>query len=148
MESKESNDLFFTCGLLEYIGRSTNNRRKYVTEKLGIEGLTWIYNNAQVLHCENILAVIDELVTRYNIEEGEKRVFEYEEPPEFWVGRTYSNLIESFVDYSDTKKLMEKTYEIMTSWLVDLITNFNSDLYQQHNGYLKACYEEGDILWD
>lgn len=150
MESNESNDLFFTCGLLEYIGRSTNNKRKFITEKIGIDGLTWIYKNAQVLHCENILAVIDEVVTKHGIENDVEKNFKYKEklPPPFWVGRTYSNLITNFVDFSDTQKLIEKTYEVMTSWLVNDITNFNSDLFYQNNSYLKACYEEGDILWD
>ena len=33
-ESKESNDLFFTCSLIEYIARKTKNRRAVVVNAL------------------------------------------------------------------------------------------------------------------
>lgn len=34
-ESKEENDLFFTCGLIEFIARLTKNTKKEVIKKLG-----------------------------------------------------------------------------------------------------------------
>lgn len=32
---KNDNDLFYTCSLIEYIGRQTKNRRVDVVDKLG-----------------------------------------------------------------------------------------------------------------
>lgn len=148
MESQESNDLYFTCSLIEFMGRKTSNKRSHITKKIGIEGLTWIYENAQVLHCENMDAVCDEIVNDYGIEKGDYYHLTGKFPRVFGLGRTYSYLIKNLIDLSDTQKLMDKTYEVMTSWLVDLITEFDSDLYQQNPSYIKACYEEGKILWD
>ena len=42
-ESKEENDLFFTCSLIEYISRKTKNTKKVVIEKLGRENIKKIY---------------------------------------------------------------------------------------------------------
>lgn len=148
MESQESNDLYFTCSLIEFIGRETSNKRSYITEKLGIEGLTWIYDNAQVLHCENMNAVCDEVVAEYKIELGNYPHTTGYLPRIFGLGRTYSYLIKDLISLEDTQKLMEKTYEVMTSWLVEDITNFESSLYTENPSYIKACYEEGKILWD
>ncbi len=34
-ESKVSNDIFFVCGLIEYVARLTNNRRSDVVNLIG-----------------------------------------------------------------------------------------------------------------
>ena len=53
-ETKEENDLFFTCSLIEYISRKTKNRKETVIKKLGEENLTKIYDLAEIYHSENI----------------------------------------------------------------------------------------------
>ena len=44
MEPQKNNDLFFTCSLIEYIARKTQNTKKEVVEKLGKETINIIYN--------------------------------------------------------------------------------------------------------
>ena len=44
MEPQKNNDLFFTCSLIEYIARKTQNTKKEVVEKLGKETINKIYN--------------------------------------------------------------------------------------------------------
>ena len=34
-EKVKDNDLFFTCGLIDYMARKTKNTRSYVVNKLG-----------------------------------------------------------------------------------------------------------------
>ena len=53
-EDRKDNDLFFTCGLIDYIARKTKNTRATVVEKLGKERLSKIYDLADVYHCDNI----------------------------------------------------------------------------------------------
>ena len=47
-ENAKDNDLFYTCGLIDYIARKTKNTRSYVVNKLGKKRLEKIYNLADV----------------------------------------------------------------------------------------------------
>ena len=38
-EDQKQNDLFFVCGLIEYIARKTKNRRSVVVNSIGKEGI-------------------------------------------------------------------------------------------------------------
>ncbi len=53
-KEQQQNDLFYTCSLIEYIGRMTKNPRRVVVEALGEKELKHIYDLADVYHCENI----------------------------------------------------------------------------------------------
>ena len=69
-EDQKQNDLFFTCSLIEYIARKTNNTKKYIVEKLEKEKIQKIYDLAEVYHSENIEKVSDELIEEARIENG------------------------------------------------------------------------------
>ena len=49
-EDKRDNDLFFVCSLIEYIARKTLNPRDAVVNAIGKDGLTHIYELADVYH--------------------------------------------------------------------------------------------------
>jgi hypothetical protein len=53
-EEKYSNDLFFLCSLIEYIGRKTKNHRTVVVNAIGKAKLQHILDLADVYHSENI----------------------------------------------------------------------------------------------
>ena len=57
------NALFFTCSLIEYIGRLTKNKRKDIIDYLG-EDVNRIYKYADVFHCEPIEKVADDFILR------------------------------------------------------------------------------------
>ena len=61
-EDRKDNDLFFTCGLIDYIARKTKNTRSTVVEKLGKKRLSKIYDLADIYHCDNIDKVSDDIV--------------------------------------------------------------------------------------
>ena len=48
MGTKNNNDLFFTCSLIEYIGRTTKRKRKEITDFLGKDRIQRIYTYADV----------------------------------------------------------------------------------------------------
>ena len=52
-EDKKDNDLFFTCSLIDYIGRKTKNPRALVVNVLGKRRLEKIYELADVYHSES-----------------------------------------------------------------------------------------------
>ena len=52
MGTKNNNNLFFTCSLIEYIGRKAKRTRREITDLLGREEIERIYEYADVFHCE------------------------------------------------------------------------------------------------
>ena len=54
MAKKNNNNLFFTCSLIEYIGRNRKQHRREITDYLGRENIKRIYDYADVFHCEPI----------------------------------------------------------------------------------------------
>ena len=47
-ESQEDNNLFFTCGLIDYISRKTKNKRVDVVNQLGTDRIRKIYELADI----------------------------------------------------------------------------------------------------
>ena len=69
-ESREDNDLFYTCSLIDYIARKTKNKRADIVNWLGKDWLQKIYDLADVYHCENIDQVRDEFIKEARIKNG------------------------------------------------------------------------------
>ena len=55
------NDVFYTCSLIEYIGRVTRNHRKDVVSALGTNGVKAILDSADVFHCQSFEQSADEI---------------------------------------------------------------------------------------
>ncbi|WP_330671553.1 hypothetical protein [Anaeromicrobium sp.] len=64
-------------------------------------------------------------------------------PSHIAIGKDYQRLIE---DVSNGKSIVDTLYEVMTSFISEEISNYNSSLYYSSREYLKACYEAGMIL--
>lgn len=142
---KNDNNLFYTCSLIEYIGRITKNKRKdlvlYLKPDIGR-----IYNYADVFHCEPIEKVADDFIERNHVPTGDYdniKASKYEVPDYWDIGEVFERLIE---DVSGEEINDNTIIEVFSSWLVEQILNFNSDLYYQPRDYLAACYREGKIL--
>ena len=48
MNEIEKNDVYYVCCLIEFIARKTKNKRKDIVNRLGIDGIRYLYQNAQV----------------------------------------------------------------------------------------------------
>ena len=142
---KNNNALFYTCSLIEFIGRQTKNKRKDVIKLLG-DDLERIYNYHDVFHCEPIEKVADDFITRNNIQNGNydnisKCKYNI---PDYWdIGEIFERLIEDCYEENDVFLGIREVY---SSWLAENIFNFNSDLYYQPRDYLAECYKNGEIL--
>ena len=62
-----SNNLFYLCSLVEYIGRKQSLERKAVVNSLGADNLKRIYEQADILHCEPIEKIADEYISCFDI---------------------------------------------------------------------------------
>ena len=139
------NNLFYTCSLIEYIGRQQKLERQDVIKYLGDERLRLIYSRADVLHCEPIEKNAYMFSKMSNITEGHFDnigTCKYT-PPSYWdIGKVYCRLITD-VSTGDTIKSLVEVYN---SWFNKELQNFNSDLYYQSREYLRLCYANKQIL--
>ena len=142
---KRDNDLFYTCSLIEFIGRKQKLKRSEVVGALGEDVVRRIYTHAGVLHCELIESTADEFITMCNVPEGSfDNVSEcgYDVPDYWTIGEVYERLIEDVTDGDVVKTL----FEVYSSWIDSAISNYNSDFFYQSRDYLRECYRAGEVL--
>ena len=147
-EPQKENDLFFVCSLVEYIARKTKNTKKYIVEKLGKEKIQKIYDLAEVYHSENIEKVSEELIEEANIEIGNYDIIskcEYNVPTYWDIGKVYKRLIVMLCN-NDEEKYVDTAIEVLSSWIIEKIDNYNSSMYYENPSYIYECYKENKIL--
>ena len=139
---KNNSDLFYTCSLIEYIGRKQKQRRETVVKLLGRETIRRIYRYADVFHCEPIAKTADDFIHICNIPVGaydnlEKAKYEI---PDYWtIGEVYERLIED-VSEDSTEAIVDTIMAVYSSWISDAISNYNTDFYYQSREYICQCY--------
>ena len=143
---KNNSALFYTCSLIEFIGRETKNKRSDVIDYLGQKEVARILKYADVFHCEPIVKVADDFVEKDEIPEGNfdnVSSCKYNVPDYWDIGEVFERLIE---DCYDEDRIVEGIFEVYHSWIAERILNFNSDLYYQSREYISLCYKEWDII--
>lgn len=144
---KNNSDLFYTCSLIEYIGRKQKQKRETVVKLLGRETIRRIYRYADVFHCEPIAKTADDFIHIRNIPVGaydnlEKAKYEI---PDYWtIGEVYERLIED-VSEDSTEAIVDTIMAVYSSWISDAISNYNTDFYYQSREYICQCYTEGKV---
>ena len=142
---KNNSDLFYTCSLIEYLGRQQKLRRSDVVRALGEETIRRIYSYADVFHCEPIAKTADDFITLRNIPTGDFdniTACKYSVPDYWTIGEVYSRLIEDVCGGDVISTLIE----VYTSWFDRELSNFNSDLFYQPRDYLAECYRTNEII--
>ncbi len=142
---KHNSDLFFTCSLVEFIGRQQKLRRSQVVDALGETALRRIYKYADTLHCEPIAKVADEFISLYSIPTGDfdnVARCKYEVPDYWTIGEVYERLIADVTDGD----VVETLIMVYHSWMDTAISEYNSDLFYQSREYLAECYRAGMVL--
>lgn len=139
---KNNSALFFTCSLVEFIGRETKNKRQDILNYLGKEEVSRIFKYADVFHCEPIEKVAEDFIERNSIVQGEfdnVAACKYTVPDYWDIGEVFERLIE---DIYKEAEVIKGIFEIYQSWIADKILNFNSDLYYQSREYIAICYRK------
>lgn len=142
----KSNDLFYVCSLIEYIGRERKLRRADVVADLGEETVRRIYRYADTFHCEQIEKVADDFISMCSLPTGDfdnVAKCRYAVPSYWDIGAVYARLIEDVADGADP---IAKLMEVYSSWMSDALSRFNTDLFYQSRGYIAECYRAGEIL--
>lgn len=146
MGTKNNNALFYTCSLIEYIGRSMKRTRCKVTDFLGKERIKRIYEYADVIHCEPIEKTADEFIEETHMTEGSfdnVKECRYTVPGYWDIGEVYERLIE---DVYEDEKVIDGIWEIYHSWIDGQISDYNTDFYYQPRDYIAECYKAGVVL--
>ena len=144
---KNNSDLFYTCSLIEFIGRKQKLKRSELVRILGENVISRIYHYADVVHCEPIEKTADDFITNLHIPKGtfdNIAACRYSVPDYWVIGEVYERLIED-ISGDDEEHLIQKLIEIYTSWIDAAISNYNTDFYYQSRDYICECFREGII---
>ena len=144
---KNNNALFYTCSLIEYIGRITKQRRSVIVKYLGAGTIKRIYKYADIFHCDPIEKVADEFIELADIPlDSFDNVAKCRyEVPDYWtIGEVYERLIED-VEEKKEADIIAVLMEVYSSWIDSAISNYNTDFYYQPREYICECYLEGEV---
>ena len=147
-ESQKDNNLFFTCGLIEYIARKTKNTRSDVVNKLGKDRISKIYELADVYHCDNIDTVSDDFIEDANIVSGEFdniAACGYSVPSHWDIGKVYKRLIKMVAE-DENMDVVDALIEVYNSFISPKIDDYNSSVYYENPNFLFECYKVKEML--
>ena len=147
-ESRKDNDLFFTCSLIDYIGRKTKNTRADVVNALGKKRLEKIYDLADVYHSDNIDRVSDDFIEECKITKGNfDNVGEcgYSIPSHWDIGKVYKRLIKQ-VSREKGEEIIDTLIKVYNSFISPKIDDYNSSMYYENPSYLLECYLENQVI--
>lgn len=147
-ETQEDNNLFYTCGLIDYISRKTKNVRADVVNQLGRDNIYKIYNLADVYHCDNIDTVSENFIEECGIKSGEFDNVEdcgYSVPSHWDIGKVYRRLIKMVVKDEKTD-VIDALIEVYNSFISPKIDDYNSSVYYENPNYIFECYKAKKML--
>ena len=144
---KNNSDLFYTCSLIEFIGRERKLNRSELVRFMGEKTIRRIYRYADVVHGEMIEKTADDFITNLSIPKGtfdNVASCRYDVPDYWTIGEVYERLIED-ISGDDEEHIIDRLVEVYTSWISDAISNYNTDFYYQSRQYIHECYKEGTV---
>lgn len=148
-------DLFYTCSLIEQIGRDMKLPRSEIVKQIGEITLARIFSHADVLHCELLEKNAEEFEKRCNITKGNfdnVSKCKYNVPASWAIGKVYARLIEDCTKANDCNKcennadIVKVLIEVYTSWIDEKISNYNTDFFYQNREYIYECYKANEVL--
>ena len=137
-EDKKDNDLFFTCSLIDYIGRKTKNPRALVVNALGKRRLEKIYELADVYHSDNLDRVSDDFIREAGISQGDfDNVGDcgYAIPSHWDIGKVYKRLIKMAAQ-AEGGEIIDTLIAVYNSFISPKIDDYNSSVYYENPSYL------------
>jgi hypothetical protein len=144
---KNNSDLFYTCSLIEFIGRRQKLKRSDLVEYMGENTISRIYRYADVFHCEPIEKTADDFIRNCGIPTGNfdnVATCRYTVPDYWTMGEVYERLIED-VAGEDLDGIIRYLMQVYSSWIDAALSNYNTDFYYQPRDYICECYMEGKI---
>ena len=91
-------------------------------------------------HCLSFEQVSDEIAEQYGIEDGSfdtVSACRYSVPDPVDIGKLYATIIK---DKEESGREAESVKKVFSSFICDMISNYNSDLYYQNPSYIEESY--------
>lgn len=148
MCKRNNSALFFTCSLIEQLGRSLHAERGTVAAALGAKSIGAIYDHSDVLHCEPIEKVADDAIEEFGLQSGgfdNISTAKFTVPDVWTMGKVYARLIE---DVSGDADVVDTLINVYDSWIDAKLSDYNSAFYYQPRDYIAECYRQGEVLDD
>ena len=147
-DNAKDNDLFFTCSLIDYIARKTNNTRADIVNALGRKRIEKIYDLADVYHSDNIERVSQDFIEEAEIQPGSfDNVGEcgYAIPTYWDIGKVYKRLIK-MVAKDEKISIIDALFKVYNSFISPKIDDYNSSVYYENPSYIFECYKQNKML--
>ena len=146
-EDRKENDLFYTCSLIEYIGRKTKNTRAAVVNALGRSRISKIYELADVYHSDSLDRVSDDFIQDAMITGGSfdnVASAKYAVPSHWDMGKVYKRLILG-ISRETGMDIVDALFAAYNSFVSNKIVNYNSSFYYDAPGNILNAYLYGEV---
>ncbi len=144
-EQEAFNDIHYAATIIEYISRATKNRPADTVKSIGLDGISKLYEFADVNHCLPFEQVSDETVEQYHIPQGNFTAAEDKSPitvvpSATAIGKSYARLIKAIEP--NTEHYPQRLFEILSSKFSDWMSNYRSSFCCSFTDYLLEEYRE------
>ena len=146
-EDRKCHDLFYTCSLIEYIARKTQNQRSVVANALGKERISKIYDLADVYHSDNIEQVSDDFISAASISIGQFdniATAKYAIPSHWDIGKVYKRLILGIAKNKGID-VVDALFETYNSFVSEKIQDYNSSFYYDSPQNILKAFLDGHL---
>lgn len=146
-ESRESNNLFYVCSLIDYIARKTHNHRVAVVDALGEKRLRHIFELADVYHSDNIDRISDDFIKECGIFQGafdNVADCKFSIPSHWDIGKVYKRLILMVAEH-DHSDLVSALITVYHSWICNYLDDYNGSFYYENPQFIFESYQLGEI---
>ena len=146
-EDRKCNDLFYTCSLIEYIARKTQNQRSVVANALGKERISKIYDLADVYHSDNIEQVSDDFISAASISIGQFdniATAKYAIPSQWDIVKVYKRLILGIAKNKGID-VVDALFEAYNSFVSEKIQDYNSSFYYDSPQNILKAFLDGHL---
>lgn len=146
-EKIQKNDLYFICYMIERVARRIRQKNSYVVNHIGKENLEHLISVANVLHCENPIAVEDDWIENYSLEEGNSDVTDVDAelvskiPTATQMGKVYQRLISDTALPEETE--VDGIIRVYNNPICEVIDNYNCSAYYEPSYVIARAYHNG-----
>lgn len=146
-KGNSKNNMLFACSLIENMARMSSNTNTDIANALGDDGLTYVLKHAEVLHCENIDAVSDRLLSQYGISSGNYSIEKYSEVPGVYnIGEAISRII-CYKIKKDHEKRTKSIIKFYNSPIMQVINNYDANMMLSNIPYVYESYKAKKALY-
>lgn len=148
-EEISADDVYFVCSMIERVARTLKQPNKYVVNRMGKEAIAEKLSLANVLHCENPLAVVADWIEEFRLEQGDFDVSKVDAelvssvPTPLQMGKVYARLILSTLtreeDYADA------LVRVYNNPICEIIDDYNGSAYYEPSYYITKAYYQGNF---